>query len=399
MNKIYYVGAFSFPEGDAGAARVLNVGKALRELNYEVVFGGWQEESPEAERRADGSSFYQGFRYYSLNEFRQTKLNSASRLFHYLLRGGKTVQWLAAQGLSNNDCVIAYGGASAFLLRLRSLCRERGASLISDCVEWYEPKHLVGGRFGLARWDQELKMRYVNKRAGKIIAISTYLEKYYKAAGCGVIRIPPLVDIGENKWQPVERPHKSDNCLNIAYAGSPGKKDLLGNILEGVALSRKNGNRVQLNLIGPSPQDAASCLEPNSRILNELEGAITFCGRIPQSKVPAFLQQSDFSVLLRPNERYARAGFPTKIVESLAAGVPVIANPTGDIAQFVGDGEEGILLPDPSAGSFVLGIQRILEMPPERRMEMGLTARRRAVRNFHYQGFVPACRDFFADRQ
>jgi len=99
--------------------------------------------------------------------------------------------------------------------------------------------------------------------------------------------------------------------------------------------------------------------------------------------------------LLRPNQRFAQAGFPTKLVESLAAGVPAIVNSTGDIAQFVSDGEEGILLPDQSASSLALGIKRILAMPRERWLEMSSAAKKRAVRSFHYQGFVAACRDFF----
>ncbi len=63
MSRVYYVGAFSFPEGDAAAARVLNIGKALRETGFEVIYGGWEKEARLEDKDTDGNSYYQGFRY------------------------------------------------------------------------------------------------------------------------------------------------------------------------------------------------------------------------------------------------------------------------------------------------------------------------------------------------
>jgi len=397
MSRFYYIGAFSFPEGDAGAARVLNIGKALRHTGFDVIFGGWQKEGLPGDRRSDGSSYYQGFQYHSLNEFRQSEMRPIRRLHQYLSRGEKTVQWLATVGLTRNDVVIAYGGSSIFLLRLKALCGKKGVSLITDCVEWYDPKHLVGGQFGLVRWDQELRMRLVNKRVRKIIAISTYLEAYYKNEGCRVIRIPPLIDVNDHKWHLMDQRSPDNGRLHLGYAGTPAKKDLLGNVLKGMAQLRKVGKPVTLHLIGPSYQDAAICLEGDTKILQELNSDIIFHGRIPQSKVPAILQQCDFTVLLRPNERYANAGFPTKLVESLAAGVPIIVNLTGDIDQYIHDGEEGILLYDQSTKSLVQGIERILGISRDRWLEMRLIAKQRAIKSFDYRNYIGACRDFFSN--
>ena len=38
------------------------------------------------------------------------------------------------------------------------------------------------------------------------------------------------------------------------------------------------------------------------------------------------------------------AGFPTKFVESISCGVPVIMNDTSDIRQYLSDGKNGILI-------------------------------------------------------
>jgi len=51
LRKIIYTGAFKFPDGAAAAARVLGVGKALREIGYEVEFAGWEKEEREEDRQ------------------------------------------------------------------------------------------------------------------------------------------------------------------------------------------------------------------------------------------------------------------------------------------------------------------------------------------------------------
>ena len=71
----------------------------------------------------------------------------------------------------------------------------------------------------------------------------------------------------------------------------------------------------------------------------------------PHAELPNLIAEADFTVLMRPNKRYTNAGFPTKLVESLASGVPVIANLTSDIGWAVRDGREGLKVDDYSAAS------------------------------------------------
>jgi glycosyltransferase involved in cell wall biosynthesis len=61
-------------------------------------------------------------------------------------------------------------------------------------------------------------------------------------------------------------------------------------------------------------------------------------------EVKIHYQASDFSIILRENKRYAVAGFPTKFVESIACGVPVIANKVGDIEAYITKFEVGFLV-------------------------------------------------------
>jgi len=385
---IIYTGAFSFPDGDAGAARVLGIGRALRSAGYQVEFAGWEEHEREVDRL--GNNFvYDGFCYKSQSDLRHQKLSPIKRLIRYVFAGGNTMKWLNSKDTTGVFAIIAYHGGSLFLLRLALFCKSRGIKLVVDVTEWYDPKYLVGGRFGLVRIDNDIRMRLINSCIGWIIPISSYLENYYSKKGCHVLRIPPLVDLSDSKWPVSPKVESStQRNLRLVYAGTPGKKDLLGNAIRGLVFLRGEGLIIDLHLIGPTRQDIAACLGGDISDLDLLGDSVIFHGRVPQSEVPCLLASNDFSILLRPLERYAQAGFPTKLVESLSAGVPVIANPTSDIKEFVQDGREGILLTDHSPAAFVAGVKRALVLSNDQKDIMRRNARLRAEISFDYRVFV-----------
>ena len=74
----------------------------------------------------------------------------------------------------------------------------------------------------------------------------------------------------------------------------------------------------------------------------------------------------DFSVLLRTeNSRLAKAGFPTKISESLVHGVPVICNLSSDLNKYLVDGVNSIIVkgenPEDFTSSLLVASQKTRE--------------------------------------
>ncbi|HND44504.1 MAG TPA: glycosyltransferase [Cyclobacteriaceae bacterium] len=393
-NTVLILGAFRFPTGDAAAARVMGVGRALRQAGYEVAFAGWEQSGRPEDREGNGRFSYEGFQYYSQDEFRTGYLSPVRRLLRYLFAGSNTLKWLKSVNLGDVKAIVAYHGGSLFLLRLTLLCKLRRITLIADCTEWYDSEGLVGGRFGVAHLDNEFRMRIVNRLIGRLIVISHFLERYYASRFCRVVRVPPTIDLSERKWPPVVEA-SSHAALSFVYAGVPGKKDLLSSALYAIRLLRQEGVSINLNLLGPSRADLLACVDGDAGLLDDLDGALIFHGRVAQELVPTVVAQSDFSILLRPVKRVSAAGFSTKLVESLAAGVPVFANRTGDIDRYIKDGEEGILLDDTTAHSFVAGARRVLAMSESDLMRMRMAARRCAEHSFVYSGYVEALADFF----
>lgn len=392
--NVYYVGSFRFPDGDAAAARVLGIGKALRAAGARVIFGGWEKGSRPQDIQPDGSFQFGGFHYISQADIRHTHLSHARRLAGAVLAGRNTLHWLAQQSVQPGDVVIAYHGGTYFLSRIHRWCRFKGLRLVVDCTEWYSPEQLPGGRLSPAWWDSEIRMRRINPSVGRLMVISSYLERYYKAKGCSVLLVPPLLDLQETRWNAADPRAPASPPLRLAYAGTPGRKDLIVNILRGLVALREQNMAIILNLIGPTRESLMQTVPESTRWLDLLEDSVLFHGRVPQSDVPRRLMESHFTVLLRPCERYAQAGFPTKIVESLGAGVPVIVNPTSDIDRYIEDGREGILLANESLEAFATGVRRVLSLGAAAWSNMRMAARQRADASFDYRNYIEPLRRF-----
>jgi glycosyltransferase involved in cell wall biosynthesis len=391
---IIYTGGFRFPIGDAGAARVLGIGKTLRELGYRVAFGGGEGDGRPEDRVEPAGYSYQGFAYTP-----QRSLTRHSHPFHrfsqMVTSGMDTVRWIDGYRMHGIAAIIAYGPSTPLLLQLSRYTRRHGIRLILDLAEWPTGRNLPGGSFGLRNLDSELRMRYLNRRAGSVIAISSFLAKYYGRSGCQVIRIPPLVDLDAEKWKAPEG-NESDS-LRLIYAGTPANKDLLGNTIRGVLLLRGCARKVELHLVGVTEKEA-SRLSGCALTPSEGSTAKVIChGRIAQNEVPGMLSRADFSVLLRPDMKYAHAGFATKVAESLSAGIPTIANATSDIAEYVRDGREGFIVQGCSPEALAATLHVVADLPGERVREMKSLAKMRAREVFDYRSHCSELQGFLRE--
>lgn len=390
------MGAFRFPEGDAAAARVLGIGKTLRKIGYDVHFAGWEERAREKDRCGEEGFSYQGFYYSSQNQFRLKKINPIFRLIKYLTIGVGTLGWLRQYLKTNSvDAVISYHGGAAYLLLLKFFCWKKNIKLIVDCTEWYDANSLPGGKWGVAALESEVRMRFINPSVGQLIVISEFLSNFYKNKKCRVLLMPPTVDLADSKWN-VER-RISTPELKLVYAGVPGKKDILSLVLLSLDTLREEGHQITIDLVGPSEEEVLACIDGDEKLLRRLQAQIIFHGRVDQSAVPLILKQADFSVLFRPRRRSSDAGFSTKLVESLAVGVPIIANVTGDIAIYIKDGREGVLVNDESGDSILAGIRRALDMKKRGLSEMHVAAKKCAEIYFNYDIYCSRLQEFIED--
>ena len=366
------MGCFKLPDRNAAAVRVAAVGDALTAAGYRVTFIGEEDHA-------------------------NTGGGRLGNAFDYLVTSSSYIAKIGTANWSQLAAVIYYPGSAALMIRLMRLCRKHGIPLVVDCVEWYDPRHTPGGQFGPFALDSEWRMRYLHKRAGNVIGISSFLTKYYGDRGCHVVRVPPLIgakrDLDES--QPLASAGGPENSVRLVYAGFPGKKELFNAILLGLQVARKRGIDVSLDLVGIAKSELPAIANPHDAGPEIYDGVICH-GRLPRESALRVVVAADFTVLLRPQERFANAGFPSKLVESLSLGVPVIANATSDIAEFVRDRHEGYVLSEPTASALEVAIARAATLTAVERAAMRRQARLRAEECFDYRKYAQILKEFIS---
>lgn len=311
---IYYVGPFSFPNGGAAARRIYGNINTLREIGYEVkVIDG---------QPIVGKSSYDGIDVISVGERPPQNISWCKKVFKYLHIGKNTVDYIKS-GEVKPRFIVLYSGYSPYLMRLLPFCKKNNIKLIFDCVEWYQPKKFLEYMYNPYYWNIELAMRYLIPMCDGVICISRFLENIYSDKTT-VINIPPTVLTSSIPQNNVV--NNSFDRIKLVYSGSPGShKDFLDIIISAVS---GFSDRYELHIAGINGINSDN---------------IFYHGHISHSESLRLVSDSHFSILVRPYNKVSRAGFSTKVVESLSCGTPVITNNTGDLGHFIKNGENGFI--------------------------------------------------------
>lgn len=382
---VVYVGPFGFPNGGAAAQRILGNAKAIRDAGFEVIVcSGSPESNPE------NLSSVSGIAIHTINERTAENLPSILKHLAYVGMGRKTIEWL--DDLPEKPvAVILYSGYSPYLIRLSAWSRRSGVKVIFDAVEWYQPPSFLH-RFHPYFLNIELSMRYLVAKTGHIVAISSYLDTYFRKKGCDTILVPPLVDVGPTPEKTVAR---TGADFTLSYTGTPGNKDRLDNIIEAVLRIHMTGRRaVKLEIAGVTREQWTSTHRYSPQQLDALHACVLFHGRVPHERSLEIVRRSNFSIIARNVCRLSSAGFPTKFVESFLVGTPVISNLTSDLERYLETAKTGIIAASERTDDLVEAIEAAIEIPEGAHDDMRDRCRDRARTDFDFRAFSKTFRAF-----
>lgn len=335
--SVLYIGGFELPDKNAAAQRVIANGKLLYKLSFNVFYLGLDRKKKTNNFFEDSLKF-EDFLYWS-KKYPQT----FSEWANYLLRI-KDIKTIISKNLEKKpDIIIAYNYPAFALLRLKFYCKVNNIKLIADCTEWYQSTGSIGFRI-IKSLDTVLRMRWLHNRIDGVIAISRFLFEYYKSKNQIVTLLPPLVDKENPKWK--SNDYKQNKIRQIIYAGSPGdgnkdKIDLIINALSEV--KKRITEKFHLTIIGISKEIYDNNFGLNT-IPNIINDNITFKGRLSHVETINAIKKADYFIFLREDNLVTRAGFPTKFVEAISCGTPVLTNGSSNIKDYLNEGENGYLL-------------------------------------------------------
>lgn len=376
--KVLFCNKLKYPNGDAGSIRVERLAQMAVALGYDAFVVGLGHEQATA-KPGNGR-----VPYISLRKQGDTLLHKL--LTHILYQKGLR----AAICEYKPDVIVMDDIGLLSALWLKAHCKSRRITLIHDSVEWYSPEQFPHGKLSLRYISKDILNQYLIDKRCKVIAISRYLFDYYQAKGIQTVRIPIVITDAD-----LPEPRKDFGRKTVfTYAGQPGKKDFLHTMLEAFLLIPK-GERASavFNIVGCSgEQMIASGIK--KEVLDELGETLVIHGRVSRDRVLEILKETDFTLLVRdPEQRYAKAGFPSKVVESLANATPVLCNYSSDLELYLKDGENAIIAENHSARAVSEAIRRAIEIPSEGRYKMSKAAAESAEQYFDYRRYLGELND------
>lgn len=291
------------------------------------------------------------------------------------------------------NIVVLYEVNSIMLeLFLWKYCKKNKIKFVIETTEWMEPEKYKNLLTRLIVQQKHMQKKYVDKKCENIIAISNFLEEHYKSQKCNVIRIPPLFSGFDNEFMPTR--YKDTRCnasINLVFAGTLSQKDFLEPMLKAVVNINSKEIKVSFDVIGPDLSEIQEVLS-----IYDLKSVGIYChGILPHDEVLKYVKKADFSILLRQNMRYAKAGVSTKFVEAMCLGVPSICTKVGGTDTFVQDGVNGFIIEANSESAIVKILNYILKMSDNEILLMKSNAYKFAKQNFSIDIYIDTLKQFF----
>lgn len=197
------------------------------------------------------------------------------------------------------------------------------------------------------------------------------------AARGKVVRLGPAVDVDRFDPQPAPPAER----LRVLYAGTIGMAQGLDTLVE--AARQAGPGVVDVTVAG----DGADAPLLRERLGRERIENVRMVGSVPHADVPTLYAAADAAVVLLRDRPLFRGALPTKMLEAMAAGRPILLSARGEAARLVRDCGAGVVVApeDPGALARAFGD---LAADRTRATELGAAGRRCATERFSRERVV-----------
>jgi glycosyltransferase involved in cell wall biosynthesis len=196
-----------------------------------------------------------------------------------------------------------------------------------------------------------------------------------------ILHVPMTVDY--------ERFEKKINTSStesyIAYCGILNdKKDGINLLIEAFSRISDEFEDLKLHLIGQGESELKMKEYLKLTYDKQITEKVVFKGKVSRVEIPELLCKAKLLVLPRPQNMQAEYGFPTKLGEYLATGVPVVTTKVGEIPFYLNDGESAFLAEPGSTDSLMFKMKEAL-LDYAHAIEVGKKGKTVALNYFNYQ--------------
>ena len=398
-NTVIYIGDFDLRNENVQSFLVKNNAKILRALGFDVAFIGINSHvstfgelsSLEKLRMEEGYSYLELPN--TLNLVGLLKVfNVYKTIVNYLdkVSSVSTIQYLISYQCPSYSILLKW---------IIKWCKQNSVKYIVNCADLpvFDNQPILRKQIMAINWSY---LHSINKKnADGVIAVSKYISEFYRNGRCKSVIIPPLFDLS------LSFDIKDRETIPVfVYAGIPfkangrlvcenGMKDRLDLIIDLFLNLAKEGIPFAFRILGISKKDYLIGVPRQAEALKECE-SIEFLGHLEHEESLQIVSMADFSINYRDENRMTKAGFSTKIVESISVGTPVIINSISDTFDYVIDGKTGFMLTADDAYNMTL-IKGLCYLPIEERKKIKRDVLESKVFDFH--SYVTIMKAFLAD--
>lgn len=226
----------------------------------------------------------------------------------------------------------------------------------------------------ISPWLWRIEGDILRNAKGQVRGVSQAAVSNLRRRGCSTDHLAILpIPVDLDQLAPPTAPPRP-GIIGFAGRFNDPRKNI-GFLVTLMGLAKAQGLAFELHLAGAAPSPA---LVADVRAAG-LEDCIRFSGELPRAQLMAFYRQLDIFVIPSRQEGLCVSG-----IEAMACGVPVVSTPCGGPADYVLEGETGLVASTPT--EMLLACQRLYQ-DRELRHKMSIAAESFVRRRYSIKAF------------
>ncbi|PSN18842.1 glycosyltransferase family 1 protein [filamentous cyanobacterium CCP5] len=222
----------------------------------------------------------------------------------------------------------------------------------------------------------------VFKAAQTVVAVSEPIREYL--APWGITSKVQVIPNGVNGDRFAQRPGRAisgdSDPFTVGFVGSLKPWHGLPHLVDAFHRLHQRVPQARLLIVGDGPQRPLLQRELDRR---GLAPCTQMTGAVPPDQIPALLGAMDVAVAPYPHQENFYFS-PLKVVEYMAAGLPVVVSAIGQLRHLIHHGETGLLCPPGDQAALALALEQLWRSPLQRQ-NLGQAARRYALTHFTWE--------------
>jgi glycosyltransferase involved in cell wall biosynthesis len=272
------------------------------------------------------------------------------------------------------------------------LARVRRAEFVFEVRDlWPESIAAVGdGDNRLLYASLEAVSSFLYRHADRVVVVSREFERTIVDARAdpeNVLYHPNGVDV--SFFEDADEPDCAERPLSerfvVSYVGTIGRAHGLSVVLDAAEALQAEAkyDDVLFLLVGFGAEAETLQAQASKRGLEN----VVFAGRRPKEEVPGFLSVSNVSLVHLKNRDLFRTVIPSKMFESMAAGVPIILGVKGEAERILTEANAGVTMEPEDAADLTAAVRRLHD-DAERRTALGTNGTAYVRSNFDWDAIA-----------